>query len=270
MADRKGIGAARIGRSSVPGGTSWDHVADWYDGWVGQAGSAYHRSLAIPATLDLLDLRPAEQVLDIGAGQGVLAPYVVGCGARYTGIDASPRLVAAATRRHGKSGTFLPGDARHLDAVPGLREGRYDAAVLLLSIQDMDSLEDVVASLDWAVSATGRVVILMTHPAFRQPRHSGWGFDDSRNLHYRRIDSYLTPMAVPMKSLGGGPPTRSFHRPLSTYVNALAAAGFPIDAMLEIPDLPPEARPGRAARASDNAQREIPLFLALRAVRERR
>jgi hypothetical protein len=111
------------------------------------------------------------------------------------------------------------------------------------------------------------VVLLMTHPAFRQPRHSGWGHDEARGLTYRRIDAYLGEMAVPMKSLGGGPATRSFHRPISAYVNALASAGFATDAMLEIPDLAPEARPGRAARGDARATSEIPLFLGLRAVR---
>ncbi len=107
----------------------------------------------------------------------------------------------------------------------------------------------------------------MTHPAFRQPRHSGWGHDESRNLQFRRVDAYLGEMAVPMKSLAGGLPTRSFHRPISTYLNALSEGGFAVDRMLELPDLPPERRPGRAARASERANAEIPLFLALRAVR---
>ena len=29
----------------------------------------------------------------------------------------------------------------------------------------------------WALRPLSRVVLLMTHPAFRQPRHAGWGFD---------------------------------------------------------------------------------------------
>jgi hypothetical protein len=74
-------------------------------------------------------------------------------------------------------------------------------------------------------------------------------------------------MAVPMKSLGGGPPTRSFHRPISAYVNALSHGGFVTDAMLEVPDLPPDRRPGRAARGDERSQHEIPIFLALRATR---
>lgn len=262
--------AHRPRRRSTPPNSSWDRVAGWYDSWVGDRGSRYHRALAIPAVLDLLAPQAGEEILDIGAGQGVLAPYVVESGARYTGVDASPRLIAAARRRHGRLARFVVGDARALQSVPGVHGSSYDAAVFLLSIQDMDPLKAVLASATWALRPSGRIVMLMTHPAFRQPRHSGWGYDEARKLQYRRIDAYLTPMAVPMKSLGYGLPTRAFHRPISSYVNALAAVGFALDAMLELCDLPPDARPRRSKRASVQADAEIPLFLALRAFRTTR
>jgi ubiquinone/menaquinone biosynthesis C-methylase UbiE len=244
-------------------------VATWYDGWVGDRGSAYHRELAIPAALDLLDPRPGEEILDVGGGQGVLAQPLVEAGARVTVVDASAKLVAAAKRRHGRlrGARFLVGDARRLPAVAGLEPAAFDAATFVLSIQDMDPLEDVMRGVDWALRSESRVVLLMTHPAFRQPRHSGWGYDEGRKLTYRRIDGYLAEMAVPMKSLGGGQPTRSFHRPISAYVNALADAGFATDGMLEIPDLPPDRRPGKAARGDARGNAEIPIFLGLRAVR---
>lgn len=244
-------------------------MASWYDGWVGEHGSAYHRQLAIPAVLDMLQPQPGEEILDVGGGQGVLAPYLTEAGSRVTVVDASPTLIAAAKRRHPRLAhvRFVVGDARRLPAVVGVEPGGYDAAVFLLSIQDMDSLDDVVRGVDWALADRSRVVLLMTHPAFRQPRHSGWGFDEGRRLTYRRIDGYLAEMAVPMKSLGGGPPTRSFHRPIGAYVNALAEAGFLTDAMLELPDLPPDRRPGTAARGDARANAEIPIFLGLRAVR---
>jgi SAM-dependent methyltransferase len=256
-------------RSRGSGETSWERVATWYDGWVGDHGSAYHQQLAIPATLDLLQPMQGEAILDVGGGQGVLAPYLAEAGASVTVVDASAKLVAAAKRRHRsiKGARFLVGDARRLSAVAGLAAGSFDAAVFLLSIQDMDRLDDVVSGVDWALGDRSRVVLLMTHPAFRQPRHSGWGYDEGRKLTYRRIDAYLGEMAVPMKSLGGGPPTRSFHRPISAYINALGDAGFATDAMLELPDLPPDIRPGRATRGDARAAEEIPIFLALRAVR---
>ena len=244
-------------------------MATWYDGWVGDRGSTYHRELAIPAVLDLLQPQRGEAILDVGGGQGVLAPYLAEAGARVTVVDASAKLIAAAKRRRTRmrDARFLVGDARRLPAVAGLDAASFDAAVFLLSIQDMDPLEDVVRGVDWALKPASRVVLLMTHPAFRQPRHSGWGFDEGRKLTYRRVDAYLEPMAVPMKSLGGGLPTRSFHRPISAYVNALADAGFVTDAMLELPDLPPDRRPGKATRGDARANAEIPIFLGLRAVR---
>jgi ubiquinone/menaquinone biosynthesis C-methylase UbiE len=262
--------SGRARRPQRPTGeTSWERVATWYDGWVGDRGSAYHRELAIPAVLDLLQPQPGESILDVGGGQGVLAPSIAEAGARVTVVDASERLTAAAKRRHGRlrEARFLVGDARRLPSVAGLEPASHDAATFLLSIQDMDPLEDVVASVEWALKPVSRVVLLMTHPAFRQPRHSGWGTDEGRKLTYRRIDAYLGEMAVPMKSLGGGQPTRSFHRPISAYVNTFAGAGFATDAMLEIPDLPPERRPGKAARGDARASAEIPIFLGLRAVR---
>ena len=265
MTTRRPRGPAR----PAPRETSWERVATWYDGWVGERGSTYHRELAIPAMLELLDPQPNEAILDVGGGQGVLAPYLVEAGARVTVVDASAKLIAAAKRRHARlrDARFLVGDARRLPAVSGLEPGAFDAATFLLSIQDMDPLADVIGAVDWALKPNARVVLLMTHPAFRQPRHSGWGFDEGRKLTYRRVDAYLGEMAVPMKSLGGGQPTRSFHRPISAYVNALADAGFASDAMLELPDLPPDRRPGRAARGDARANAEIPIFLALRAVR---
>jgi SAM-dependent methyltransferase len=249
--------------------TSWERVATWYDGWVGDRGSTYHRELAIPAVLDLLLPQPGEEILDVGGGQGVLAPPLVEAGARVTVVDASARLIAAAKRRHRglRDARFLVGDARRLPAVADLEAGGFDAATFMLSIQDMDGLLDVARGVDWALRSVARVVLLLTHPAFRQPRHSGWGHDEGRKLTYRRVDAYLGEMAVPMKSLGGGPPTRSFHRPISAYVNAFADAGFATDAMLELPDLPPERRPGRAQRGDARAASEIPIFLGLRAVR---
>ncbi|MEX1152471.1 class I SAM-dependent methyltransferase [Parvibaculum sp.] len=244
---------------------SWDAVAGWYLGWAGAEGSRHHRELAIPALMALLAPEKGERVLDIGCGAGALAPAVMAAGAHYTGIDKSPRLVAHGRKHHGGDARLLVGDATRLSALAALAPGGFDAATFLLSIQDIDPLDVTLRSAAWALRPGGRLVMLMTHPCFRIPRQSGWGWDDGRSLQYRRIDSYLTPLDVPMQEYGrkNGKEkpgvTRSYHRPLETYVAALAASGFVIDALQEIP----AGNTGEEGRAQRRARREIPLFLGI-------
>lgn len=115
----------------------------------------------------------------------------------------------------------------------------------------------------------GAAVLVMTHPCFRIPRQSGWGWDRRRRLQFRRVDHYLTPLAVPMKRYGedGRQATRSHHRPLADYVNALASRGLLVDGAREIPSHRPPS-PGPRAKAERRANREIPLLLGLRAVKQ--
>jgi hypothetical protein len=174
-----------------------------------------------------------------------------------------------ARRHHGRIARFLHGDVTRLAATTSIAPASFEAATFLLSIQDIEPLEGAIEWAAWALRARGRMVILMSHPCFRVPRQSGWGWDEKRALQFRRIDRYLTRLAVPMQQYGGGRPgsTRSYHRPLEAYVAALAANGLMIDGMCEIPGVGLEAGAG-ASSAKMAACREIPLFLGLRAVKQ--
>jgi hypothetical protein len=108
----------------------------------------------------------------------------------------------------------------------------------------------------------------MTHPCFRVPRLSGWGWDEAHQLPFRRIDRYLSSLAVPMEIVDGkrrGVTVR-FHRPLEHYVAALADIGLLVDRLIEIPGHQ-ERLTGARARTEDFALREIPMFLGLSARR---
>lgn len=256
----------RQGRASDRGRTgnsSWDPVASWYDSTIGVRGSPHHRKAAVPTVMAMADLKPGEALIDVGCGQGVLAHHVLKSGADYLGVDASEAMIRLARKRRGDEGRFEHGDARDLVGTTSARAGAFEVAVFLLSLQDMDPLEDVLASAAKVLKPAGRLVIFMVHPAFRAPRGSGWGYDERRKLVYRRVERYLGRSAVPMKSYaeaGAGPrgATISFHRPLQDYVTALAANGLLVDAMVELPD-PVKANDERGDSS------EIPLFVALRA-----
>ncbi|GAB4436103.1 MAG: class I SAM-dependent methyltransferase [Chloroflexi bacterium OHK40] len=250
-------------RGKAPGpDTGWDDLADWYDAWAG-TGSDHHRRQAIPAVLELLALCPGETLLDLGCGPAPLAPFAARAGARYTGVDVSPQMVAHARKRHGRRAHLLVADARELAASSLLRAASFDAAVFLLSLQNLDPLGPALESATWALRAGGRLVLLLTHPCFRVPRQSGWGWDEGRRLRYRRLDRYLSPLPVPLRppSSGPGAPAYSFHRPLGDYINGLAACGLLVDGIREVT----RPAPHGASVAERRAAEEFPLFLALRA-----
>ena len=269
-------------RSRNPSGGSrtsqtrgWDSLATWYDGMVGGSGSHHHTKLAIPLALDLLALEKGQSLLDIGCGQGVLAPHVIRQGVEYVGIDASKKLIERAKARHGNA-NFVVADSRRLHKTPELRDRKFDKAVFLLSIQDMNPLNEIFISLAQLLKPKAEIVIVMLHPAFRIPRQSGWGFDEKRKLQYRRVDSYLSELKVPLKSYAaqqkgaaakygrGGGVSISFHRPLSAYVNELGKIGFAVDKMVEVPTFKEVNRGVENAKAINRANKEIPLFVGLR------
>ena len=182
-------------------GTTWEQVASWYNGWVGKKGSHYHRNVAIPTVLELLELQHNEKVLDLGAGTGVLAPHVARAKADYTGVELSPAMLKLAKRYHPKA-RFIRENVCYLWQ-PKL-EQTFDATVFLISLQDMNPLGAALNSASWALKPGGRLVIFMVHPCFRVPRQSGWGFDKNRKLTYRRVDRYLSPLAVPIEGARQG------------------------------------------------------------------
>jgi len=244
--------------------TSWDPLAQWYDGWMGQDGSYHHQEIAIPGVLAALELQAGEKVLDLGCGQGVLAEKVASAGCTYVGVDASPGLIDMAKQRHGKSGTFLLGDVTKLARLTELEPGTFDAAVFLLSLQDMQDLKAALFNALTMLKPNGRLVLLLTHPAFRIQRQSGWGMDEGRKLQYRRVDSYMSEMAIPLKSYPGKQGvSKTYHRPLQSYFAALQTSGAMVDSLTE---LTAEALfTPQTSRTERRAVQEIPLYLCLRA-----
>lgn len=249
--------------------TSWDPLSKWYSGMVGEEGSKFHQHTAVPTVLELLDLKKGDNVLDIGCGNGFLSQVIFEKGANYTGVDPSFTFVKEAKQKYSNYGKFYQGDAVNLNHIKELEPQSFDAVVFLLSIQDMDPLEKIIKEAAGYVRRGGKMVIFMTHPAFRIPRQSGWGFDPERNLIYRRVDRYLTASGIPLNTKAGRGFVKSytFHRPLQNYINALAQNGLLIERFLEIPTYKVEVL-NTYNKQERKAYGEFPLFLAIRAVKQ--
>jgi len=251
-----------------PGGprTDWDSVARWYDQLVGESGSEYHRQVVLPGALRLLSAQAGEAVVDIACGQGVLCRALHERGAVVTGIDAAAELVRLAIERSDPSITYKVGDARDLSFLPA---GAFDAAVCMLAIQNIHPIQGMFTGVHRLLKQQGRFVIVMMHPCFRAAGETSWGWDEKQKVQYRRVDRYLTPRKTPIVTHPGSDPrhyTWTFHKPIEAYVKALRNAGLLIDAIEEWPSHKTSTSGPRAA-AENLARKEIPMFLAIRAVR---
>ena len=248
-------------------GTSWEHVAQWYDRMVGDEGSDYHRNVLLPATLRLLNPKPTHNLLDLCCGQGVLSRLLAPLVAQVVGVDLSRALIESARQRtEGKNVRYEVADARKLGA---LADGTFDTAACVMAVHDVDDLPALMRSLAAALKTGGHAVLVFMHPCFRIPRQSSWGWDDLHKTQYRRVDRYITPLGIPISTHPGSDPsehTHFFHRPISEYLNALGAAGLAVTACEELAGHR-ESEPGPRARAENRSRREIPIFLALRAVK---
>jgi ubiquinone/menaquinone biosynthesis C-methylase UbiE len=254
------------GKSPSTPPTDWSGAADWYDQLVGDAGSEYHQKVVLPGVMRLLGAQKHDAVLDVACGQGVLCRLLHERGAEVTGIDAAEPLIHAARDRGPAAIHYRVGDALDLSFLPA---AHFAAAACVLAIQNIHPIAPVFTAVRRVLKTAGRLVLVMNHPAFRGPKETSWGWDQQRGIQYRRVDRYLIPRKAPIVTNPGSAPgayTWTFHKPLEAYVKALRGAGLLIDAIEEWPSHK-TSEPGPRAAAENMARKEIPLFMAIRAVR---
>jgi len=248
--------------------TDWGGVAEWYDKLVGDEGSEFQREVILPGVARLLSLKAGNTCVDVACGQGVLCRYLADRGVQVTGVDAATPLIHAAKAR---STADMPieyhiADARELSFLP---EGTFDAAACVLAIQNINPIGPVFTGVARSLKPWGRLALVMMHPCFRGPKETTWGWDDKAAVQFRRVDRYLLPRKSPIVTHPGKDPdtyTWSFHKPIEAYIRGLRSAGLLVDAIDEWPSHKTSTSGPRAA-AENSARKEIPMFMAIRAIK---
>lgn len=246
--------------------TDWGNVSEWYDQLVGETGSEYHREVVLPGVLRLLSAQTGQKVVDIACGQGVLCRLLAEKGIEVTGLDAARDLIAAAKTRGPAHIHYHVADAKELAFLP---ESYHNGATCVLAIQNIHPIAPVFEGVARTLLPGGRFVLAMMHPHFRGPKETHWGWDEKDAVQYRRVDRYLMPRKIPIVTHPGQSHeqyTWSFHKPLEAYIKALRNAGLLVDAIEEWASHK-KSTSGPRARAENVAREEIPMFMAIRAIK---
>jgi 23S rRNA-/tRNA-specific pseudouridylate synthase/ubiquinone/menaquinone biosynthesis C-methylase UbiE len=251
--------------------SSWNDVAGWYDTLLEDKGSDHYEQVILPGTIDLLAPKPGMAILDVACGQGILCRRLGALGVKATGVDAAPKLIEAARARSPET-PYHVGDARKLG---DLNLSGFDAATCVMALSNFDPIDPALRAIAGSLRPGGAFVAVVTHPCFRVPGESHWGWDDKAQRQFRRTDAYLTPFKREIQmhpgkaaagKQGGELATPTFHRPIGAYVESLTRAGLLVTDLCEWTSRR-AATSGPRAREENRARLEIPLFLAIRAVR---
>ena len=263
--------------------TSWGKVAGWYDSLLSGEGT-YQKEVILPNLLRLMDVKAGDKVLDIACGQGFFSRALAEKGGEVTGVDISAELIKFAKEKAGKKEKYIVASADDfIKEITPLRPGSagqgFDKALIVLAIQNIENLNGALAEAARALKPGGKLFLVLNHPAFRNPKHTAWGFDEKDKVQYRRVDEYLSESKTDIDMTPGlnlnNPSTKletgknftiSFHRPLQVYFNTLVKNGFLVG-RLEEWNSNKKSEAGPRQKAEDKARQEIPLFMLIEAVK---
>lgn len=233
---------------------AWEADAEAWTRGVRTGADVYRRPFHDPAFAPLLGSVEGLDVLDAGAGEGIVARNLAQAGARVTAVDLATRHIEAAAReaqRCGLGGTYLAGSFTDLGAL-GLADGSFDRVVSVMALMDCPDLAAAVGEARRVLRPGGRYVISVRHPMTDRPSSSP----------YFRAEPWVDEWTFRGAPEGTRPfRIATFPRTVSGYVTALLGAGFLLEALSE-------PRPSEAACAAEPRLvpwRDAPFYLMLAA-----
>jgi ubiquinone/menaquinone biosynthesis C-methylase UbiE len=171
--------------------------------------------------LDLADLHPGEQVLDIGCGTGTLAiaaNYRVGATGMVCGIDASPEMIARARKKARRSAVEVKFENAVVEKLPFV-DGTFDAVLSTLMLHHLGrkARQQCLCEARRVLKPGGRVVAV----DFEDPAQSGRRF----SVHFHRHGHVKFSDLKSMLNEAGFPTVET--GPLGTRNLHYAKAGLP-------------------------------------------
>ncbi|MFD8726337.1 class I SAM-dependent methyltransferase [Streptomyces sp. NPDC059629] len=224
---------------------TWNTIADWYAERL-RTGSAMHE-FSRDILLDCLPVElSGQRILDIGCGEGIITRTLAARGARVMGIDPSPRMIehAQAAERNLPTGALYAVDDGCTLAT--VATDSVDWVTAGLSLNNVPDLDAALTAAQRVLSPGGRLAFTIPHPCFEAP-HATWT-DAAQGRPRRVVGNYEDEGFWRSENPQGVRRAGNQHRKLSTYLTALIAHGFLLEATAE-PTASPQVAVEQAQRA---------------------
>jgi ubiquinone/menaquinone biosynthesis C-methylase UbiE len=230
---------------AVSGAEHWESQANRWAAWARRPNFDAYWKESGPPFFEIVP-EPGGRAIEIGCGEGRVTRDLKARGHRIVGVDVAPTMVQLASRAD-PGGEYVEADAAKLP----FDDGTFDLAVAFNSLMDVDDMPAAVREAARVLEPDGRFCICITHPM----RDAGRFEESGRDAPLVIRESYFGKRRYELSVARDGLELhfRSWAYSLETYMRALEAAGFLVEALREPPD----------------PDRRLPNFLVIRAVKRR-
>lgn len=204
--------------------SAYDAVADIYHHTIDPHGIG----LKDPVFEDLIGDVRGQHVIAVCCGQGREARRLADLGATVVGVDICEPLLAHARdleQSTPRGIRYVLGNAHDLLAFDN---ASFDGAVCHMALMDVPEIHQAIGSAARVLRPGGWFVCSIVHPCYAP--------------HVEIVGDYLVDRLYAKVDGWHILPEHAYHRPLSTYLNSFAEAGFVLTRTVEPADGP---EPGR-------------------------
>jgi trans-aconitate methyltransferase len=229
---------------------------------ISSAEDILRHELLLPELIDLIGDVAGRRILDAGCGDGTLVELLTAQGAVATGVDSAAEMVQIASSRVGEARIL-----QHDIAVPLPQHAAaepFDGIVANMVFHCLDRIDAALEALAGALRTGGWLAFSILHPAFHQSPQQISALkrltEPGGDWSFPVTAPYLQTVRFQKSIADSAATVTHVHRPISEYMNALAGAGFRVEAVREPLLAGPSSRIPRYYHAS-----VIPRFLLVRA-----
>ncbi len=224
----------------------WDANAPTWVERVRAGHDLYRDLMNNPAFFTFVGDLSGMDILDAGCGEGYNTRLLAGRGARMTGVDISPAMIAAAREEEEKNLLGIRYESASMSDLNCFEESTFDAVLSTMALMDTPDYEAALHAFHRPLKPGGLFAFSVTHPCFTY-EILGWETGASGEVVGIRLGDYFRGGSVEERwSFSAAAESQKapqdqtepfcityFQRTLSGYLNPLAAAGFTLEAVHE-------------------------------------
>ncbi len=248
--------------------TSWGNVSNWYNDLL-KKENTYQNQVILPNLLKLMEINKTDTVLDLACGQGFFSHEYAKFCEKVIGVDISEELIKLAKKNSNTNETYFVSSA---DSLLFIQSKTIDKISIVLALQNIENFSAVVKECARVLKDSGKLFVVLNHPAFRVPKKSDWGYDVKNKVQFRKVEKYLSEININIDMNPGEKIqkfkqyTKSFHRPLQSYFRALNENHFVVSKLEEWISNK-KSQNGPRQKAEDVARKEIPMFMCIETIK---